>query len=148
MNYLILGLVGLTLLIVLWLSAQLTRVRARVAAIPEDGDVLALLKRVDNDLGHLEHAVAGMEPRLAAAEAKLPRAISHTGVVSFDAFGNITGNQSRSIALLDTGGNGIVISLLVGRSETLFFTKQVRERVGTEPLSPEEQAAVAEAMAG
>ena len=148
MNFLILGLLGVTLLIVLWMSAQLVRVRTKIAVVPEDADVLGLLRRIDNDLAHLNHAVAGLEPRLAAVETHLPRAISYTGVVSYDAFGDITGNQSRSIALLDRTGSGVVISLLVGRSETLFYTKQVRSRIGAEPLSPEEEAAVAEALAG
>jgi uncharacterized protein YlxW (UPF0749 family) len=148
MNYLILGLLGITLLIMLWMSAQLARVRAKVAVIPDDADVLTLLRRVDNDVAQLNHAVSGIEPRLAAVEAQLPGAIRHTGIVTYDAFGDITGNLSRSIALLDGQGDGIVISLLVGRSETLFFTKQVRSRVGAEPLSPEEESAVAQALAG
>jgi len=53
---------------------------------------------------------------------------------------------SRSIALLDARGNGVVISLLVGRTETLFFTKQVRGMEGVEELSPEEKEAIAEAV--
>ncbi len=85
---------------------------------------------------------------MANVEKRLPRAISHTGVVSYDAFGDITGNLSRSIALLDQQANGVVISLLVGRNETRFFTKQVRDGVGAEPLSPEEDDAVARALAG
>ena len=39
-----------------------------------------------------------------------------------------------------------MISLLVGRSETLFYTKQVRKMRGLEELSPEEAEAVAQAM--
>ena len=148
MNYLILGLLAITLLIVLWMSAQLTRVRTKVAIIPEDADVLGLMRRIDNDLAQLDFAVKGLEPRLASVEGWLPKAISYTGIVSYDAFGDITGNLSRSIALLDREGDGIVISLLVGRSETRFYTKQVRGRVGAEPLSPEEDAAIAQALAG
>jgi phosphomannomutase len=41
----------------------------------------------------------------------------------------------------------VIISLLVGRNENLFFTKQVRGRVGMEELSPEESQAIAMAMA-
>ena len=148
MNYLILGLLGITLLIVLWMSAQLARVRAKVEVVPEDADILGLLRSVDNDLAQLDHIVSAIEPRLASVESRLPRAVSYTGVVSYDAFGDITGNLSRSIALLDASGSGLVISLLVGRSETRFFTKQVRSKVGAEPLSPEEDAAVAQALAG
>lgn len=148
MTYFLLGLLGVTLLIVLWLSAQLNRVRAKIEVVPKDADVLGLLRRIDNDLARLDRVMSDLEPRLATVEERLPRAISHTGVVSYDAFGDITGNLSRSIALLDQQANGVVISLLVGRSETRFFTKQVRDGVGAEPLSPEEDDAVARALAG
>lgn len=148
MNLLVLAVVGLTLLIVLWMSAQLTRIRGKVAAVPQDADVFGLLRRIDNDLARLDHAFAAMEPRLAGVESQLPAAISRTGIVSYDAFGDIAGDLSRSIALLDSEGNGIVISLLVGRSETRFFTKQVKLREGAEPLSPEEEAAIDQALVG
>ena len=42
MTYLILAVLGITLVIVLWLSTQLVRVRAKLAVIPEDNDVLRL----------------------------------------------------------------------------------------------------------
>ena len=146
MNWVILGVAAVTLLIVLWLVLQLNGVRATVEATPADGNVFALLRRVDNELGHLQQSVEAMEPRLVSVEARLPMAISHTGIVAYDAFDNIAGNLSRSIALLNEHGDGVVISLLVGRNETLFFTKQVRGRVGMEELSPEESEAVAKAM--
>ena len=148
MNYVILGVVAVILLIILWMSSQLMRVRAKVAVIPEDRDVLGLLRSIDNDVARLDATMANFGPRLDAVERALPAAISHTGVVAYDAFGDIAGNLSRSIALLDRAGNGIVISLLVGRSETRFFTKRVSERAGLEPLSPEEEAAIAQALAG
>ena len=88
-----------------------------------------------------------MEPRLASVDALIPMAISYTGIVTYDAFDNIAGNQSRSIALLNSQGDGLVISLLVGRNETLFFTKQIRGHIGMEELSPEEAEAVSQAMA-
>ena len=146
MNWVILGVAVVTLLIVLWLVLQLNQVRATVAATPADGNVFALLRHIDNELGHLQQSVGAMEPRLASVEARIPMAISHTGIVTYDAFDNIAGNLSRSIALLNEHGDGLVISLLVGRNETLFFTKQVRGRVGMEELSPEESEAVAKAM--
>jgi hypothetical protein len=79
-------------------------------------------------------------------EQRVPHAVSHTGVVAYDAFGDISGNQSRSIALLNDKGDGFVLSILVGRDETRFFTKQVSGGAGAEPLSPEEESAVARAM--
>lgn len=148
MTYLILAVLGITLVIVLWLSTQLVRVRAKLAVIPEDNDVLAFLRRLDNDLARVDHSVTALASRITEIETMLPSGISFTGVVAYDAFGDIAGNQSRSIALLDRRGNGLVISLLVGRGETRFYTKQVTARRGDEPLSPEEEAAIDRALAG
>jgi len=39
-----------------------------------------------------------------------------------------------------------VLSILVSREETLFFTKEIRDGVGSEMLSPEEDRAVSNAM--
>jgi hypothetical protein len=54
--------------------------------------------------------------------------------------------MSRSIAMVNDRGDGIVVTILVSREETLFFTKEVRLGRGSEQLSPEEQAAVDRAM--
>lgn len=148
MIYVLLAVIAITLLIVLWMSMELNKVRALVATVPDDGNVYQMLRSVDAELKHQAKTVAGIEPRLAAVEAALPLAISRTGVVAYDAFDNIAGNQSRTIALLNVNGDGVLISLLVGRDETLFFTKQVRGRQGVEPLSPEEEAAIHQAMGG
>jgi hypothetical protein len=148
MIYLLLAVIAITLLIVLWMSMELNKVRALVATVPDDGNVYQMLRSVDAELKHQEATVAAMEPRLAAVEAAMPLAISRTGVVAYDAFDNIAGNQSRTIALLNSNGDGVLISLLVGRDGTLFFTKQVRGRQGVEPLSPEEEAAIHQAMGG
>ena len=89
---------------------------------------------------------AALEPRLAAVEELLPHAIVNTGVVNYDAFGDIAGNLSRSMALLSLNGDGVVLSILVGRLDVRVFTKEVRGFVGVEELSPEEKEAVARAQ--
>lgn len=146
MTWVILAISIVTLGIALWLVAQVNRLRALLAAVPADGDVYGLLQGIDNDLGRMDEVVGTLEPRVRSLEDRMPAALSYTGVVAYDAFDNIAGNQSRSIALLSEDGDGLVISLLVGRNETLFYTKQVRKRVGMEPLSPEEEDAIGAAM--
>ena len=130
-----------------WLVLQVVTLRRRLDAVPKDGDVVRLMKELDEDLARNETQVADHAARLAVIEQSLPSAITHVGVVAYNAFGNIAGNQSRSIALLNVSGDGLVISVLVGRDETLFFAKQVRNFVGEEALSPEELAAVERAYA-
>lgn len=127
---------------------QLASLRRRLQAVPKDGDVIGLLRELDVDLSTAEKTLADLAPRIDALEQAMPAAVSHVGVVRYNAFGDITGNMSRSIALLDSRGTGLVISILVGRAETMFYTKRVLNRAGEEELSPEELAAVSAAMAG
>ena len=141
-----LAVAGLALILAVVLAVQIQSLRRRLDGVPDDADFVGLLRSLDQDLNEVEGVVADLGPRLEEVEHLLPRAISRTGVVVYDAFGDIAGNLSRSIALLDTMGDGIVISLLVGRTETLFYTKQVRRMRGLEELSPEEAEAVAQAM--
>jgi len=129
------------------LAAQVRSLTRRMAAVPKDGDVVALLGEIDADLETVEQTVAGLVPRVTAVENEIPHSLSCVGVVTYDAFSNIAGQMSRSIALVDQMGNGLVISVLVGRTETLFFAKQVVRSQGVEELSPEEQQAVEKAMA-
>ncbi len=81
-------------------------------------------------------------------EATRSGLFSRTAAVAYDAFGNIAGHMSRSVAMLDERGSGLVFTVLVGRNETMFYTKQIKDGRGLEELSPEEQASISKAIAG
>ncbi|MCP3998794.1 MAG: DUF4446 family protein [bacterium] len=140
------GVAVVALLAAIFVAVQTTNLRKRLDSIPEDENVFAILRGVDNELGRLDAVTADLEPRLAEVERVLPYAIVNTGVVNYDAFGDIAGNLSRSLALLSINGDGIVLSILVGRLDVRVFTKEVRGFVGIEELSPEEKEAVARAQ--
>jgi hypothetical protein len=139
---------ALALVVAVGLAVQVYVLRRRLDAVPPDADIFSLLKGIDNELGRLDAITSSVEPRLASVERRVPRALTHTGVVNYDAFGDIAGNLSRSIALLSDEGDGIVISMLVGRGDVRLFTKEVRGFDGVEELSPEEKAAVLRASGG
>jgi hypothetical protein len=148
MNIAAAAVAGIALMVALLLIVQMAALRRRLDGVPRDGDVIGLLRELDQDLSAVEKSLVELRPRLESLEAAMPAAVSHVGVVSYDAFGDITGKLSRSLALLDRRAGGMVLSVLVGRHETLFYAKQVRNGVGAEELSPEEQAAIERAMTG
>jgi hypothetical protein len=139
---------GIALVVALLLTVQLAALRRRLDGVPKDGDVVGLMREIDQDLSSVEKSLVEIRPRLEALEVAMPQAVSHVGVVGYDAFGDISGKLSRSLALLDRRGGGMVFSVLVGRNETLFYAKQIRNGAGVEPLSPEEIAAIEQALAG
>ena len=105
-----------------------------------------MLQQLNHQATDNASAIDALQARLDRVDAKLPTAINRMGVVAYDAFGNITGNQSRSIALLSDSGDGLVISLLASREDTVFFVKEVRAGRGVEELAPEELGAVDRAL--
>ncbi len=146
MTWLLVVIVGLTVVLAVWQTVQITAVRAKVDAVPRDGNVVAVLRNLTERVDALESFAEQAGGRLADLERRLPFTVSRTGVVTYDAFGNISGHLSRSIALLSERGDGLVLSVLATREETLFFAKEVREGRGVEQLSPEEAAAVERAL--
>ncbi len=136
----------LVVVLVIWQTIQLLAIRRKVDAVPQDGNTVAMLRSLDERTAANTSALSDIAGRLGEVEARIPHTISRIGVVAYDAFGNITGNQSRSIALMNDSGDGLVITLLTAREETIFFTKEVRNGKGVQELSPEERAAVQRAM--
>jgi hypothetical protein len=75
--------------------------------------------------------------RIEAADA-----LRHLAVVRYDAFGDMGGHLSWSMALLDDGGNGIVLTSIHGRSEARTYAKSITAWTCEQQLSPEEQEAI------
>jgi Protein of unknown function (DUF4446) len=77
-----------------------------------------------------------------------PRALRDVGIVRYDALNEMSGQLSFSLALLNTLGDGVVISSINGRAETRTYAKPVVAGKGAQELSPEEAQAVHSARLG
>lgn len=137
---------GIALVVALSQIGVVRSLRARLSAIPEDQSVFDALRRLDEDLATAEQKIARLEPVIRSLSDRMPQAIRHSAVVRYDAHQDLAGQLSRSIALLDEHGDGLVITLMKGRAEAIFYTKMVRGGRGAEPLSPEESQAVRQAL--
>ena len=91
--------------------------------------------------------VAGLRQEVAALRDEARDALRHLAVVRYDAFGDMGGHLSWSLALLDDGGNGVVLTSISGRSEARTYAKSVTGWSSEQQLSPEEAEAAAAAPA-
>jgi hypothetical protein len=73
-------------------------------------------------------------------------ALRNVALVRYDAFDNMSGRLSFSLALLDASADGVVISAIAAHSDTRVYAKGVAAGKGDHELSPEEQQAVKAAM--
>ncbi|HEY6399656.1 MAG TPA: DUF4446 family protein, partial [Solirubrobacteraceae bacterium] len=80
------------------------------------------------------------------AEQRLDGAVAHLALVRYDAYGEMSGRQSTSLAFLDANRSGIVLSSIHHRDTARLYAKQVREGASEIELSPEENEAIRLAM--
>ena len=97
---------------------------------------------------YVEETAVRLDGRLAAAEGTLRGTFAHRALVRYDAYNELSGQQSMSIALLDDKQSGIVLSCIHHRDQARVYGKQVHGGRGELELSPEEAEAVRQALAG
>lgn len=86
--------------------------------------------------------VAGLRAEVQALRVEASQALRHLAVVRYDAFGDMGGHLSWSMALLDDGGDGVVLTSIHGRSEARTYAKNVAGWSCEQQLSPEEEEAI------
>jgi hypothetical protein len=120
--------------VVVSVAALLVAARAGRAGRPDVGDV-------PEDLPGLRREVARLREEHAAA-------LRHLAVVRYDAFSDVGGRLSWSLALLDRAGDGVVLTSIRGRTEARTYAKSISDWRSDQELSPEESEAVAAARHG
>jgi hypothetical protein len=145
---------ALVLGLLAWVLASLAlvklgRMRRSMVLLAADGDApsfMTAMARKTEEVVALRAQVDDLSVLLARTRTELADAIRHVSVVRYDAFGDMGGRLSFSAAMLDDGGDGLVLTAIHGRSETRSYIKGVKGGTSEASLSPEEQQAVTFAL--
>lgn len=140
----------------IWLAVALRRVRRDQRAVlggERAQDLVAHAAGLEREFrvlhDYVEDAAARLHGRMETAETRLDGAVAYRALVRYDAYGEMSGHQSTSIALLDAHRNGVVLSSILHRDQARLYAKRVEGGRGAElELSPEEQDAVRLALEG
>jgi Protein of unknown function (DUF4446) len=145
------ALIALVLCGALW--ASLRRVRAAQQVLLPDGATAGLVDRqasLQRAQGRLEQGLRDLEALVErqgeVTEAGLRSSLRFQGMVRYDAYRDMGGQQSWSIALLDADQNGAVVTSLHARDHARVYLKEMAEGTPSQRLSPEEERAVAIAL--
>ncbi|MDX8152456.1 DUF4446 family protein [Patulibacter brassicae] len=143
----------LALLGVAVLALQLRRVRGAQRAVLGDlgtADLVAhaaqLTARVDAATGEWRTLADGLSARMGGIEGALLRVFSRHGMVRYDAYGELSGQQSCSLALLDVRGDGVVITSIHHRDQARLYVRRILGGRPEHRLAPEEDEALALAL--
>ncbi len=130
-------------------TVGLRRARAdQRAVLGEHGqaDLVAHAAQLQRDFealrGYVQDVASGLDARLGTAEHRLDGAVTHRGLVRYDAYNEMSGRQSTTIALLDAQRSGIVLSSIAHRDQARLYAKQIVAGVSDLQLSPEEEEAL------
>jgi hypothetical protein len=135
---------------VAWLQrseAMLRRRLRRVLPQGESGGIDEILDRQLKRVDSLSERVDALNKLHHELEDLTQRTIQKVAVIRYNPFADTGGDQSFAIALLDSRGNGVVLSSLHSRTDTRVFAKAVQGGRSRYQLSDEEQDAIKKALA-
>ncbi len=136
------------------LAVRLSRVRSEQRVVLGGGrqDLVAHAAELQHQFealhGYVEDVALRLEQRMTTAEHRLDGAVAYTSLIRYDAYGEMSGRQSISLALLDSNQTGVVLSAIHHRDQARLYAKQIRGGQPEFELSPEEDEAVRTALAG
>ena len=147
------GVAIVALIFAIVLGFKLRRLRGAQRAVLGEGDRRDLvihaeqLERGFTDLRDwLEESMEHMERRMGDLERRIDGCVAYRALIRYDAYNELSGHQSSSLALLDAQRSGVVLSSIVHRDQARLYVKQLHEGEPELELSPEEQEAVDRAL--
>ena len=119
----------------------------RLVGKTKGADLKLILEKQLYKLEIVKSDVGEVKKRLNSVELQLPTHIQRTGLVRFNPYQELGGDQSFALALLDRDGSGIIISALHSRTSSRIYAKPVTNgKEGKYKLSNEEKEAVKKAL--
>ncbi len=134
--------IGFALTFMMALSAMKTRRQIPNKPLIQHGDSSELINNLQQQLTQVQTELADNKNQIESLEKKLPR----TSLVRFNPFrdSGVGGNQSFSLAQVDTYGNGSLVTHLFSREMSRVSAKRIINWESEQELSPEEKQALNE----
>jgi hypothetical protein len=141
---------AVALALTVYVALQIRRIRASQLVLLGGGkdDLVDFAVSLQARIDDLHRAVDEVAAALSRVDRRVDGSVTNTSLVRYDAYEGAGGHQSASIALLDAGRSGIVLTAIQGRDYARIYVKELDRGQPNVALSPEEQEAVEKAMAG
>jgi len=148
------GVALVALILAIVLAVKLRRLKGAQSTVMgghERRDLVVHAERIEKgfvDLrDYVEEALGRLAERVEKGEERIDACVAYTALVRYDAWGEMSGRQSSSLALLDSRRTGVVVSSILHRDQARIYVKHVREGESELDLSPEELEAIDTALA-
>ncbi|MEK7611093.1 MAG: DUF4446 family protein [Patescibacteria group bacterium] len=113
------------------------------------GNLIDIVGRLSDKADRAEKRLASLELLTNSFAAEAKKYLQHVGLLRFNPFNEVGGEQSFATAFLDKDNNGLVISNLHGRGGSRLYAKLVKNGSGVDyDLSAEEKTVAEMAKSG
>jgi hypothetical protein len=137
---------ALGICLAMWLTMR--RVRAAQLVLVGGGkeDLVDFAVSLQGRIDDLHRAVDEVAAGLTRVDRRVDGGVANTSIVRYDAYSDAGGHQSATLAMLDAGRSGVVVSAIQGRDYARIYMKELDRGKASVALSPEETEAVERAM--
>lgn len=140
----------ITCIVLIITLCKLKSLRRRVDALTRGKDAESMedtILRFFDNIKELEDAEQKMHRDIKEIKDNLKITYQKTGLVKYDAFREMSGALSYSLALLDKENNGVLISSMYSREGCYSYAKEIIKGESKLNLSEEEAEALKQAVA-
>lgn len=128
-----------------YLNYNLSRVKKRTRsffASSEAKDLEEIIYKQIKKTNEVDGEIKKLIEDNGKIRENMAKCVQKVGVVRFNPFGDVGGNQSFAIALLDKYLSGVIILSLYSRDDVKVYSKQIIEGKSEYTLSKEEEEAI------
>jgi uncharacterized protein DUF4446 len=133
--------------LVLWVRVRRMRQGQKLVLGADQQDLVeyavGLLARVEA----VEARAGQVEDQVSQVTRRLDGCLQRWSLLRYDALDGTGGRQSVSLAMLDAGSNGVILTAIQDREYARIYVKQITAGSSDLELSPEERRALDEALA-
>lgn len=112
----------------------------------KEKELVKILEKILTDAAKNSEGIEEVRRQILRIDTEAVSHIQKVGLVRFNPFSEVGGDHSFSVAVLDAGDTGVVLTSIHTRDRTRVYAKVIRRGKSSTELSSEEKKAVVEAQ--
>jgi hypothetical protein len=148
LTLILLGLIVLLLFGWLILMIRVQRLQRRIHNMTRgiEGNLEEMLRTHLDTVHATSRRMDVLEQTVAVLQSQMPGCLRHAHLIRYDAFDDVGGEQSFSLALLDAQGSGLVLTSVYSRNDVRVYAKSIRDGRAGHALSQDEERLLRETV--
>jgi len=149
MEIVLISLIGFVLVLNFFLFRSLFKIEKRIKVFfkgKKGKDLETLISNQIKDLRRQENDIKEIFEKIDNLKKHSEISFQKIGMKRYNPFGDVGGDQSFTITLMDKGNNGFVVSSLYSKEGSRVYAKRIKEGKSEYSLTEEEMEVISQAI--